>query len=68
MLFSMKITIKESGTLCLWRNEVEGSVFIKTEGAFVKFCFWLSWVLQISPTKKFHFIFFKEDFFTKPVT
>ena len=27
-----------------------------------------SWVLQISSTKKFHFIFFKEDFFTQPVT
>ena len=42
MLFSMKIKIKESDTLCLWRNEMEGSVFIKTEGAFGKFCFWLS--------------------------
>ena len=42
MLFSMKIKIKESDTLCLWRNEMEGSVFIKTEGAFGKFYFWLS--------------------------
>ena len=42
LLFSMKIRIKESGTLCLWRTEMERSVFIKTEGTFRKFCFWLS--------------------------
>ena len=29
-------------SLCLWRNEMEDSVFIKTEYAFGKFCFWLS--------------------------
>ena len=37
MLFLMKIRIKESGTLCLRRNEMEDSVFVKTEGAFSKF-------------------------------
>ena len=40
--FFDEIRIKESGTLCLWRNETEDSVFIKIEGAFGKFCFWLS--------------------------
>ena len=39
--FSVKIKIKENGTLWLWRNEMEDSVFIKTEDAFGKFCFWL---------------------------
>ena len=39
--FFDEIRIKENGTLWLWRNEMEDLVFIKTEDAFGKFCFWL---------------------------
>ena len=39
MLFSMKIRIKENGTLSLWKNKMEDSVFIKTEDIFVSFAF-----------------------------
>ena len=38
----MKTRIKENGTLWLWRNEIEDSVFIKTEDAFGKFVLALS--------------------------
>ena len=46
MLFSMKATTKENGTLCLWKNGMEDSVFIKTEDAFGKFCFWFRYKIS----------------------
>ena len=46
----MKIRIKGNGTLYLWKNEMEDSIFIKTEDAFGKFCFWFRY--QISGKNK----------------